>query len=647
MLAEGRINGNVQLRNITENLSFTSDLNISELGIFGNPVGDLAVKVDNAAGNLLNADVALSGNDNDVKILGDYNMESGSFDLDMDINRLQMQSVQGLSMNQITDTEGYLSGNLNINGTTEAPRILGALRFNDVGLQIAQTGSDFRNINDEIDFTGRGIEFDNFKINDSDGNSLNINGQVLTQTYRDFGFNLDLTADDFKVVNSEKNNEAIMYGVLSIDADLRIRGNLDLPIVDGNLAVSDDTDFTFVLPQESPSLQEREGIVEFIDKDQPVLNQTLVDETLNSQTNFTGMDVNVNIEVSREAKMSIIIDKANGDFVELQGEAQLTGGIDPSGKTTLVGVYQVEQGGYELSVSMLKRRFDIQKGSTITWNGEPTEATLDITAIYKTQAPPIDLVEQQMTGKSNSEMNQYKQRIPFNTLLKLKGELLKPEISFDITVDEENAGVSSMVMDDTKQKLQQLRNEEAEMNKQVFALLLLNRFVGENPFDSGSGLSAESLARQSVSKILSQQLNNLTEDLIEGVDLNFDLESTEDYTSGQKNTRTDLNVGVSKRLLNDRLKVSVGSNFGIEGDARQNENTTNIAGDVTIDYNLSKDGRYMLRAYRKDEYQVALQGQIVETGVGFIITLDYDKFREIFQRSKEKKKNRNKEVEFK
>ena len=202
-------------------------------------------------------------------------------------------------------------------------------------------------------------------------------------------------------------------------------------------------------------------------------------------------------------------------------------------------------------------------------------------------------------------------------------------------------------MDDTKQKLQQLRNEEAEMNKQVFALLLLNRFVGENPFDSGSGLSAESLARQSVSKILSQQLNNLTEDLIEGVDLNFDLESTEDYTSGQKNTRTDLNVGVSKRLLNDRLKVSVGSNFGIEGDARQNENTTNIAGDVTIDYNLSKDGRYMLRAYRKDEYQVALQGQIVETGVGFIITLDYDKFREIFQRSKEKKKNRNKEVEFK
>jgi len=192
------------------------------------------------------------------------------------------------------------------------------------------------------------------------------------------------------------------------------------------------------------------------------------------------------------------------------------------------------------------------------------------------------------------------------------------------------------------------------MNKQVFALLLLNRFIGENPFESGAGLSGEMMARQSVSKILSQQLNNLASDLIKGVDLNFDLESSEDYSTGTQNTRTDLNVDISKRLLNDRLKVSVGSNFGLEGEARQNENMTNIAGDVTVDYSLSKDGRYMLRAYRKNEYQVALQGQIVETGLGFIITLDYDKFRDIFQRSRKDKKkketrknNQNQVVEFK
>lgn len=59
---------------------------------------------------------------------------------------------------------------------------------------------------------------------------------------------------------------------------------------------------------------------------------------------------------------------------------------------------------------------------------------------------------------------------------------------------------------------------------------------------------------------------------------------------------------------------------------------TNIAGDINIDYMLSKDGRYMLRAYRKNQYQVALQGQIIETGVGFIITMDYNEFKNIFQK---------------
>jgi hypothetical protein len=652
VLARGTINGTAQLRNLTKNMTFTSDLNISDLIVYGNAVGNLAVKVNNTSPNLLNADVVLSGNNNDVKILGDYNTSSSTFDLNMAINQLQMKSVQGFSMNAITNTEGYISGNLKITGTADKPNILGKVKFNDVGLEIAKTGSDFRKLNDEIEFTNRGIEFDNFKINDKDGNSLKIDGQVLTQTYRDFAFNLDVNAKDFKVVNSEKSNDAMMYGILAIDAGLHIRGNLDLPKVDGRLAVADNTDFTFVLPQSSPTLQERDGIVEFIDQDQVVLNKTVKADSLNSKSRIQGMDVNVNIEVNKEAKMSIIIDKANGDFVKLQGEAELTGGIDPSGKTTLVGVYQVESGSYEMTVSVLKRKFDIQKGSTITWTGEPTTANLDITAVYKTQAAPIDLIEQQYSSGS-AELNQFKQRIPFNTLLKMKGELLKPVITFDITTDEKNNAVSSTVTDVVDQKLSQLRTQESEMNKQVFALLLLNRFIGDNPFESSAGLSGEMMARQSVSKLLSQQLNNLASDLIKGVDLNFDLESSEDYSTGEKNTRTDLNIGVSKKLLNDRLKVSVGSNFALEGDARQNENMTNIAGDVTVDYSLSKDGRYMLRAYRKNEYQVALQGQIVETGVGFIITLDYDKFRDIFQKSRNKKqresrKNKqNQVVEFK
>jgi len=349
------------------------------------------------------------------------------------------------------------------------------------------------------------------------------------------------------------------------------------------------------------------------------------------------MDVSVDITIDKEAELTLVIDKGNGDYLNLKGEAQLTGGIDPSGKTTLTGKYEFSEGAYEMNFNMIRRKFDIQKGSSITWNGEPTMATLNITAIYKVETAPIDLLGNQL-AVSPAIRNTYKQKIPFETHLKMKGELLKPEISFDIILPDGNYDVSSDIVSASQAKLEQLRQEPAELNKQVFALLLLNRFIGENPFASESGgTSAESLARQSVSKILSQQLNDLAGELIKGVELEFDLESTDDYTSGTRENRTDLNVGVSKKLLDDRLKVTVGSSFGVEGQERANEESTNIAGDVALDYQLTKDGRYMVRAYRKNEYQVAVEGQVVETGVAFIITMSYNKFRELFHRSAEEK----------
>ena len=285
----------------------------------------------------------------------------------------------------------------------------------------------------------------------------------------------------------------------------------------------------------------------------------------------------------------MIIDKGSGDYLNLQGEAHLNGGIDPSGKTTLTGRYEFTDGAYRMTFNFIKRKFDIQKGSYILWTGEPTEANIDISAIYQTETAPINLLDNELGDASQSVRNTYKQKIPVNTILKIEGELLKPELSFDIKIPEGNHNVSPDIINNTETKLAQIRQEPSELNKQVFALLLLNRFIGENPFASETGgISGETLARQSVSKILSQQLNNFASDLISGVELNFDLESTEDYTSGERQETHRPECGGLKRLLNDRLKVTVGSSFGLEGQEQPNEQSTNIAGDVSVDYSLHR-----------------------------------------------------------
>jgi hypothetical protein len=333
----------------------------------------------------------------------------------------------------------------------------------------------------------------------------------------------------------------------------------------------------------------------------------------------------------------------------LKGVGQMTAGIDASGKITLVGSYDIAQGTYNLSFNFLKRKFDIEKGSRIVWTGEPTTAQIDVTAIYIANTAPLDLVQGQIQATNE---NIYKQKLPFEVHLSLRGELLKPVITFDIVLPEDkNYNVAKDIITTVQTKLAQMRDDPSEMNKQVFALLLLNRFVGENPFDNSSSgsLNAGTFAMQSVSRLLSEQLNQLTANLIQGVDINFDLATTQDFTTGSAQNRTDLNVGITKRLLSDRLTVTVGSNFELQGPMQSRQQSSNLAGNIAINYKLSKDGKYMLRAYRKNDYTGEIEGYVIETGLSFIISVDFNKFSQIFSTKEQRKKKReikknNKEI---
>ena len=106
---------------------------------------------------------------------------------------------------------------------------------------------------------------------------------------------------------------------------------------------------------------------------------------------------------------------------------------------------------------------------------------------------------------------------------------------------------------------------------------------------------------------------------------------------GSSDTRTDIDVAISKDMLKDRLTVTVGKNFTV-GESNTNATYQNNAEqyipDITSTYKLSKDGRYLLKAYRKNEYDAVVEGYFAETGVTFTIEMDYNKFKEIFERKK-------------
>lgn len=645
LLVGGTINGNTLVRDFQTRPVFTADMDVDNFNFRGDTVGNVALLVNNERADIFKARVNITGEGNQLDLIGDYNIADSSFDMDLDIVNLNLKSIQGFTFGAIDSASGSINGRLDINGTADAPKVTGGVNFNQAAFNITMLNSYYKIQDNQLTFNNEGIRFNDFTLIDSAQNTASVNGMIYTTTFMDYRFDLDLVADNFQVINSTKGDNEWYYGKMFVNADVTVGGSMNSPAVDGLIRVNDNTNFTVVLPQSDPAIEEREGIVEFIDMDSPRLAEVLSSDldSLNQST-ILGMNVSVNLEVDKAAEFNIIIDEANGDFLRLRGEAQLNAGIDPSGKITLTGVYNLEEGEYELSFNFVKRRFEIEKGSTLTWTGDVMTADINVTATYIADTAPLDLVDNILGDAPQAQRNTYKQKLPFEVNLTMTGELLKPVIEFDIVLPERNYNVSTEVTGTVNTRLDQLRQEPSELNKQVFALLLLNRFVGENPFSSsGGGGGAESLARQSVSKILSQQLNNLAADLIAGVELNFDLESTDDYTTGQRANRTDLNVGLSKRLLNDRLRVNVGSNFGLEGPQQPGARTSNLAGDVSVEYQLSKNGRYLLRAYQKNEYQVAIQGQVIETGVGFVLTMDYNKFKEIFQARTDDTKRRRRE----
>ncbi|MDD4922750.1 MAG: translocation/assembly module TamB domain-containing protein, partial [Bacteroidales bacterium] len=194
-------------------------------------------------------------------------------------------------------------------------------------------------------------------------------------------------------------------------------------------------------------------------------------------------------------------------------------------------------------------------------------------------------------------------------------------------------------------KLNLLNEDPSALNKQVFALLVLGRFVQENPLQTEtSGVS--SAARATVGKLLSAQLNQLSSNLVPGVELNFDVQSYEEYQSGQAQGRTQVDIGLKKQLFNERLSVQVGGVVDVEGARAKQNSASDMTSDVTLEYKITKDGRYRLKGFRHNQYEGAIEGQLVETGAGIQYVRDFNKWKYFFRAPRvnghsSKKKNSN------
>ncbi|HEA28823.1 MAG TPA: translocation/assembly module TamB [Leeuwenhoekiella sp.] len=621
-LANGSLNGNFILEDPANSPGLLADLKINDFKLIDVDMGTLALNANSENGSDYKFDMGIKGGAADLDLTGSYvaNPEAAQLDLNLDLNEVKMKTLEAFSFGELEEAEGSLAGNIQVTGTTADPVYDGNITFNDAAFKVSKLNTLFLLAQETIKLDNAGVYFDDFKIQDPQQNDFTVNGTVGTEDLLVPTFDLDFKTKDFHVLNSTKDDFDLVYGDLSFDADASLTGNLNVPKVDLDLTVGEDTNVTYVLPASQAQIESMDGVVIFVNKENP---DAILTQTEEQSYTLAGIDVTARLKVNKAAVFNIVIDEETGDNFQVQGDADLDFTMNPNGRMTLTGIYEIDKGHYEMSLyNLVKRRFELAQGSQVVWSGDPFNASLDVSAYYD--------LETAASGLMPEKDSKYRQQLDFLVYLNVDGELMQPVISFNLDMPKEEQGA---VGGQVYARVQQLNQQENELNKQVFSLLVLNKFFPDSGSDGSSGGTA-SIARDNINDAISDQLNTFSDKLLgnSGVQLNFGLDSYTDYQGeGGGQDRTTLDVAAQKKLLDDRLIVSVGSEVDLQGSPSANEGPSPVIGNVSLEYLLTEDGRFRVKGFRRNEFENVIDGQLIISGISLIFTREFDKFDEFWQ----------------
>lgn len=654
-IAGGTASGKIALDLTAKEPVFTSDLRIKNFNYRGDTLGVVSLKADNINQDRYNIALTVHERGNDINIAGffDPDAKENAINFDLVAKEINLASLREFTMGQLTNLTGKATATMKITGTAEDPDVTGEILFKEAGFRPAYLNSYLAVNNEKIRLDKYGIYFDSFVLIDTLGNKAQLRGAAYTTDFRDYRFDLDLDTRNFLVLNTSSKNNELYYGTAIVDSRIKVRGSNTRPIVEVTAKLNKGSALTFVVPEQVLAEVDREGVVEFVDFNKD-LNTVLNSDPVNPDSVVAPqveIDLTANVMIDEETEFKIVVDPRTGDSLYVRGSSTFSLGIDPSGKISLIGSYDIVEGSYQLSFGNLVRKtFFLERGSRISWSGDPIAATLDLKAVHRVRTSPADLISDQVTNLSSTDMDRIRQQLQFLVRLNMTGRLLTPKIDFDIDLppDQRDALNGTVYT-----RLLQLNEQESELNQQVFALIILNRFLPQNPLDAqgGSTSAVATAARGSASKILTQQLNDFTSDYIHFVDVSLSLDSYQDEIAGQPQGITNLQVDVRKEAFDERLRIDMGGNMQLEGQQQQAVTTTNgrtadnsagdntkkndLAADVSVEYKLTRDGRYRLRGLRRTGYGGVFEGRVTETGIGVIFARDYNRFRELFRKPKE------------
>lgn len=625
---EGAINGLVTAYySASDQLILNSEITIGGFAINEIPVGDLLMRanlqenaLDLAIENVLNGKKT-------IDLSGQLGLNDFDFDLKGNLEDAELAMFEPFLSNYLSDMGGSISGNIQLQGDPINPILQGEGKINKGRVRVNFLNALYQ-LDGSILFTPGEIRFDRLVAKDVRGNTANLNGGLTYQGIEDILLDISARMNNFQVMNTTIKDNEVFYGNVYVSGTLDITGSTNNLVIDARATSQPDT--RIFIPLSSSDEQVSEDYIHFINIYDTVSVQGLSEEI--NRLDIQNVQMNFVLDVTPDAYAEIVIDPRTQEKISGRGKGVLTMNIDTQGNFSLNGTYEVTEATYNFSLyNVVKKEFKVEPGGRISWFGDPYEGVMDLTAKYEESVSIQPLLASSSTNP-NQDNTVANRRYPVGVIMDLNGELLSPDIEFGFDFSQfPNTGDVQTAVSSFQTRV---ANDEQEMNRQVFSVIMTRSFSPEGQFAGVNSLS------NSLGQLLSAQLNSFLGQVDKNLEINVDL-----ATLDQSALET-FQLSVAYTFLDGRLRVSRDGGFT---DNTGQADAAAIIGDWQAEYLLTDDGVYRVRIFNRNNFNtftsLSLSRNVATYGVALSQNVSFNSFSELFQKITRRKKRQSNLVE--
>jgi hypothetical protein len=642
----GRLDAKFELSNFYKDPFVQNDLEIDSLVLDNFLIGDVRGRnhwdtLENRAQINFFID---RGENRIVNVYGVYNpsRKASPLDLQAKLEKANLKIIEPFFDDIFSNIGGTITGDYRITGQLEAPAFQGEGEVSDGRIMInyLKTLYDFSGT---IGLSPHSIYFKNIELLDILKNKAQLSGTITHNNFRETRINIETDFRNFQVLNTTHRDNSLFYGQGYATGDLTIFG----PVANLKFSSNARTDKNtrIFIPIGDDTDVEKKEFIKFVNFRDSTFQKNIA-EKITNKLDLTGITLDFNLDVTPDAYCEIILNAQAGDKIRGRGNGEIQLQLDTKGEFNMFGPFEFTEGWYTFTLyDLINKEFEIKKGSRITWYGDAYGGQLDLSATYNQQASLAPIV----TDEAIRSAPQLRRKYPVQVLIDLDGPMLSPQINFDIVAQDLPQSIATETGTPIRLafEFQAFKNkmDEQELKRQVFSLIVLRRFSPPDAFNTtGSDVI------NSVSELFSNQLSNFVSQVDENLEIDVD------FSRMDEEAFNTFQLRLSYTFLNGRLRVTRDGTFYTSNNNDVNNTQTNLsglAGDWTVDYMLTADGKLKVKMYNRTNINPILNTigsqNSVTTGVSISHTQTFNELSDLWKslKTRSQKENTNEQTDSK